>query len=196
MEDQLSIHSMLHDTVTLVKANGQRFDRVKALVEPTKIFVDDAKLPIEEGDRFQRELPNGLVEVYLVLDRGFHTGMHGIPDHYQVSVRKETSIPKRSPGPVIYNITGPNARVNINSLDQSANVVNITPANLFVELRRALQEAIQNEERQTTVLAAVAALEQAQRKPTFAQRYRDFVALVADHMAILAPFIPALTQLL
>src|SRR2546429_1910544 len=125
----MSFRSLMNDRVTLVKPDGRRFENVPAAVSPTKIHTDEAKLPVEEGDRFERLLPNGLVETYVVLDRGYYSGFGGIPDHYQVSVRKESEIPRSSKGPTVYNITGPNARVNINSTDLSANVVNVTPQN-------------------------------------------------------------------
>jgi hypothetical protein len=40
------------------------------------------------------------------------------------------------------------------------------------------------------------ALKAAEGKPTFGERYREFVASAADHMTLLAPFLPALTALL
>ena len=73
---------MLTDVVSLVKVNGQRYDNIKALVQYKLVFIVDASLPIEEGDRITRELPNGLVESYLVLDRGFYSAIQGMDAHY------------------------------------------------------------------------------------------------------------------
>ncbi len=36
----------------------------------------------------ERKLPNGMIETYVVEERGFRKGMHSIPDHYQMKVRK------------------------------------------------------------------------------------------------------------
>jgi hypothetical protein len=41
---------------------------------------------------------------------------------------------------VVYIVTGVNARVNIDSTDASANVVNLAPAELFETLRRTIEE--------------------------------------------------------
>lgn len=87
----------MRDKVSLVKQDGAQFDNIQASVQPGKIFIDDASLPIEEGDRIKRKLPSGLTESYLVLDRGYYEGIGGIPAHYQIKVRKETAIRNEHP---------------------------------------------------------------------------------------------------
>ena len=47
-------------------------------------FAKDGNLPVREGDVVERKLPNGMIETYVVEDRGFRKGMHPIPDHYEV----------------------------------------------------------------------------------------------------------------
>jgi hypothetical protein len=108
--------------LSLMKQAGTRINDINAHVQPTMIFIDDATLPIEEGDRFLRRLPNGLEESYLVLDRGYWDGP-GMRPHYQVKVRKETSISVERQAATIYNVRGANPRVSVNSWDASVNVV-------------------------------------------------------------------------
>lgn len=84
--------SLAKDRVTLIKNDGTTIDNIKALVQPNMIFIEDASLPIEEGDYLIRALKNGLQERYLVLDRGFYDDFAGVKAHYQVKVRKETAI--------------------------------------------------------------------------------------------------------
>ena len=88
--------NLMNDTISLVKKDGRRFDNIISNVQSEKIFTDDTTLPIEEGDKFIRELPNGQVEDYLILDTGFMKGQRLIPDHYQVKVRQETAIQDES----------------------------------------------------------------------------------------------------
>jgi hypothetical protein len=187
---------LMRDYVALVKKDGRRFPNVPASVQHGKIFIDDASLPVEEGDHIERELPNGLTERFLVLDRGFYKGMHDIPDHYQIQVRKESAIRTKPSESVVYNVTGPNARININSSDRSVNVVNVTTENLFVELRRALEGSDIAAPTRSAIASIVDEMEAARGKPSFIKHYRDFISAVADHVTIFAPFIPALTQLL
>lgn len=92
--------NLMNDIISLVKEDGQRIDNIIASVQTEMIFVDDATLPIEEGDKIIHELPNGQVEKYLILDTGFKKGLRMIPDHYQIKVRKETAVQDRTTSPV------------------------------------------------------------------------------------------------
>ena len=76
------------EKLTLHKSDGTMVADVLALVEPKQIMVDDASLRIEEGDCFERLLPSGAVEYYLVTERGFMTEFGSIPAHFQTQVRK------------------------------------------------------------------------------------------------------------
>lgn len=135
------MRSMMNDVVTLVKSDGRQFADIPANVQPKMIFIDDGKIPIEEGDHIERLLPNGLLERYLVLDRGFFGASGGFKDHYQIQVRKVTAIPRDPVAQTtIYNLHGANSRVNIQSHDQSTNVVTVSPTDLFAELRKALSD--------------------------------------------------------
>jgi hypothetical protein len=51
-------------------------------------------------------------------------------------------------------------------------------------------------EERTELIAAIAAMEKAHNTPTFVERYKDFIALAANHMTIIGPFLPALSALL
>jgi len=79
------------DEVNLIKISGQKYENIPANVQPKLIFIDDVTIPIEEGDKLIRILPNGLEEIYIVVDKGFYSGIRGIKAHYQVKVRKENS---------------------------------------------------------------------------------------------------------
>jgi hypothetical protein len=98
----------MNDSVTLVKADGTRHEKVRASVQPGLILTGDPRLPIEEGDRFERVLPNDNVESYEVIDPGFFARVPGMPAHFQSKVRKVTKLPAQAiaaPG-VVYNVTG------------------------------------------------------------------------------------------
>jgi len=182
------------DHVTLLKSDGTRHEKIPAHVQPRTIFIDNASVPIEEGDRILRTLPNKFVESYLVEDRGFYPATGGFSDHYQVKVRKESAPPSNVTS-IVYNLHGPNSRVNIHSADSSTNVVNISETNLFVKLREALQ-SIEDLERREVLLGSVDEMEKAKGTPGFAAKYRNFIAQAADHMTLLQPFIVPLTQLI
>lgn len=193
--------SFKNDRVTLVKNDGTRFEDLPASVQSDLIVTYDPRIPIEDGDQFERRLPSGIIEVFTVVDAGFHQRFHSIPSHYQSKVRKNTAAaPLRSrsaPIPqVVYNLTGPNPRVNIQSSDLSTNVVNVESGALFDSLREAIQESSMDSSASQRLIQDVDAMESAVGTNMFAARYGEFVAAAADHMTLVAPFLPALTQLL
>ena len=87
------------------KQTGEIFE-VKALVGSTGINSEDISISIEIDDYFERILPNGSKEYYIVTDPGFHKGTPGIPDHYQTKVRmtkrRPIIIPKEEKQKVIF----------------------------------------------------------------------------------------------
>jgi hypothetical protein len=194
--DMRLFDGMPSDMITLYKQGGETIEGIKAIVQSKIIVIEDTVLPIEEGDTITRTLPNGLTERYKVLDRGYQAGIRGgIEPHYQVKVQKESAISSENHAQTIYNVTGPNARINQNSVDASVNLVNTTSDDLFSKMRSALAEGIEDEEKRQKVLEQVNALEEAKGTPRFLERYTSFVAILADHVGLIQAFLPALMQL-
>jgi hypothetical protein len=183
------------DTVALVKSDGQRIESIRANVQPNKIFIADGNVPLEEGDVLERALPNGLTERYEILDRGYYGAFGGTAAHYQAKVQKETARKIRHSATTIYNVTGPNARVNVQSTDASTNVVSVNSAQLFEQLAEALRTGVAETSERTTLIAKVEALERVASTPGYWNAYQRFIAAAADHMTLISPFLPALAQL-
>lgn len=179
--------------IALIKPDGRRFEKIMANVQPTSIFISDPDLPIEEDDIIERPLQNGLVERYVVIDRGFWDTGH-MPAHYQCKVKKEAAVKKAAAsGAVIYNIYGHNSKVNIHSTDNSVSIVDAVPEELFTRLHNVIQEKIQDNQK---ILEVVRAMQQNIGRPTFLDKYQEFIGLTANVMTIVGPFLPALTQLI
>lgn len=181
------------EKLKLIKSDGTIINDIEALVESKKIFVDDASVIIEEGDIFERTLSNGAIENYEVLDRGFHKGMHTIPDHYQVSVRKTTA--KTYYNRVTYNITNKSGKINIDSVDNSVNI-NITLSDEEEALFRTIKEIATSLEDSELICKSVDEMHNNVGKEGFAAKYNNFIQSIANHMTIFSPFIPMLSNLL
>ena len=95
---------------------------------------------------------------------------------------------------VIYNLHGNNPRVVINSQDYSINIANSKV--VFDEIRKAVDLQIQDEKLKNGLQQKVEEMETSVGKGDFLKSYSDFVALAANHMTIIGPFLPALTQFL
>lgn len=191
------LKEFMNDRVTLVKKTGQRIEDLLASVQSKLILTDNVKVPVEDGDTFERTLPSGVTESYEVLDAGFQQAFHGIPAHYQSKVQKRTAkVRGSSTQHTVYNLIGPNARVNIQSTDSSTNVVNVESTVLFDNLRGAIRTSISDSELRKALMVCVEAMEAAVGTRTFADPYKNFIALAADHISVFGPFLPALTQFL
>lgn len=189
----MNFSGLAKDKVTLVKSNGTIFEDIQANVQRNIIFIHDSTLPIEENDKIFRKLPNGLIESYIVIDRGFFSGFGG---HYQIKVKREGDINETKYQSIInfYNASGPNSRININSTDKSENYYNDIDA-LFKDLKQVL-ERLPDKAIQDKSLQILEELKESKNSSSFLTKYKEFVSLLANHMTIIAPFIPSLTQLI
>ena len=192
----MSFSSMCNDVVTLIKQDGTVIEKIKANVQPNMIFIYDEKLPLEENDKIYRPLPNGLVEKYEVLDRGFYSAIGGIQAHYQAKVRKEGSIKNEQYHQItnIYNLNGPQSRLNISSTDNSVNLLQQN-AELFDDIIKAL-ETITEEKIKNESIRIVNEMKENIGNPTFKEKYQSFISTLANYVTIIGPFLPALTALL
>jgi len=185
--------ALLKDQLTLTKPNGDRIEGIRASVQRNKIFIADKTLPVSEGDILERTLHNGQVERFEVLAANFYDDPSGHLGHYELDVQKATARrPSSAPHSITNILHGANARVNISSVDQSVNVA----GDLFADMGRAIEQGMDANAERQAILAKLSELEQAKGKPSFVQRYSEFMALAANHVTVLQPFLAALAQLL
>lgn len=88
--DALILHKKVAGTLHHFRGNVQS--------TRSKIYTDDARLSIEEGDLIERPLASS-VEWYTVVDRGYFAPQNEIPAHYQMKVQKNIAQPDLSPQP-------------------------------------------------------------------------------------------------
>jgi hypothetical protein len=129
-DDDMNLFGQCNETVTVERAaDGTRHEGVSALVTNESILIPDVSVPLAQGDAILRRIPSGLVERLIVTNPGFHAKFHAIPAHYKAQYSQDGKKPEGSPGYVL-NVSGENARVNINSTDNSTNVVTYQPHDL------------------------------------------------------------------
>lgn len=147
----MTFSDMLNDNVTLLKKNGDKIGDIKASVQSKKIFINRSDILIETGDLIQRKMSNGGEETYEIIDPGFREGFGSIEAHYQMTHRK-LGLPeaKAAVQSITYNISGPNARVNNHSTDNSFNTVTINPdvAEHISMLRQEVKRLLPEQEQQ------------------------------------------------
>jgi len=107
--------------------------------------------------------------------------------------------PKMRPKPQsitnVYHVSGDNSRVNVESIDKSVNAVVTSSEQVFQAMRESIRSGVPAQE-QAPILERLDALEKAQNQQSFGQHYPEFIAVAANHLTLLAPFIPALAEML
>jgi hypothetical protein len=153
---------MMTDNIKVIKSDGQEIEGLKASVQSKGIYLMQSDVLIEPNDLIQRIMSNGGIETFKVLDPGFHEGLHSIPAHYQMQVKK-LGVPEAEKAiqPITYNISGPNARVNTHSTDKSTNIVNVNQdvADHLLMLRQEIEKLVESNEERKDALEVVDAIQ-------------------------------------
>jgi hypothetical protein len=124
--------------------------------------------------------------------------MNRMKQAFEVSIQGGT-VPN-SPTHVTYNVSGTNARVTINSSDNSVNVVDQTPPEVFEHLLEAIR-GMPNADAAVVanMVATVEDMKQDYGSDNFRDRYQTFTSTLADHIQVfgpsVAPYLPNLSQL-
>ncbi len=156
---------MLHDcndSFTLLKVNGEEVSNVKGLVAGKIIFIPSSTPLIEAKDLLRREMSNGGIETYQVDDPIFYEAGTGHEAHYQIKFRK-LGLPEaeKAVHSITYNISGSNARVSNNSVDNSTNIVNVNSeiAEHIAMLKSEIERLIEAEQERKDALEIVDAID-------------------------------------
>lgn len=117
----MSFGAIPKEPVTLMKRDGTIFrSDIPAIVSDGQIRTFVTDLRIEVGDHILRQLPNGLVEDYIVDEPRYNNGIGSIPANYAVKVHRSDA-PAAPPQTIVANFHGANSRMNVNSTDNSSN---------------------------------------------------------------------------
>lgn len=182
--------------LTIVSPEGTIRSVEKGIVDSKLATIPNKNAVIHVGDEIRRKLPNGIEETFEVIDPVYYEGMHGaIPAHFQVKIRRKGSFPAGTGGYLTFNVSGPNARVNFGSQDYSQNIV--ADKSVFGKLKNALQDELPDSEERSRLLQLVVSMEsKTNDRSAFTSAYQSFIAAAANHMTLIAPFLPAITNFL
>lgn len=112
------------NVIAIRQSDGKVFGDIRATVTPDMIiFGHQPDLILGIDDLIEVKLSNGATDIYEVLDPNFREGLSAISPHYQARVKKLGVKEARTRVQnLTINVSGPNARVNSNSTDNSINV--------------------------------------------------------------------------
>jgi hypothetical protein len=114
---------------------------------------------------------------------------------YCLELAAMTHEEEASKGQTTINVSGQNARLNVDSVDNSVNSINPVSIQVFDDARSAIHEKILDDAKHE-LLAKLDDLQKSVSTPNYAVRYKEFVQLAANHVTALAPVIVALAAYL
>lgn len=178
----------------VVSPQGEVRGKARGTFSGEQVTVDDEKLLVFTNDEIRRSIPSGAEEAFTVIDPKFFAKMPGIPAHYQIKVRRKGVFPRHEGG--YYNITvsGENARVNLHSIDNSTNTVN--HSGVFADLIGAIEGSVKDASEKAVLIDGVKGMENAKGTRSFNAAYSSFISAAANHIAVISPFLPALSTYL
>jgi len=177
--------------VTIFAPDGSVRAEPLAVISARKIQTEDVSIHVQPGDEIRRPLPNGSDEVFVVTDVQYSDGLHTIPPSFIIDVQRKGALPHRMPRSV--SVTGSNARVTFGN-DSSVNISH--EGDVIQQACDAIASQVQDEKTRASLISALAELKTANESSSKASAYQKLIANAANHMTVLAPFLPALTQLL
>lgn len=158
-------------------ADVQCGDWVKGTISQNLFYIEDIKAEVVYGEVFQQK------------------GYYLTKNEYDQK-EKEEEMNRNHPSSIVYNLYGANTRVNNHSNDNSTNIIDTSSNDLFDEIRNILKESIKDEEELKSLRNLINDMESKQKSSEFNNSYTKFITSAANHMTILAPVLPALSQMI
>lgn len=182
--------------------DGQKLGTVRGLMNSEKNtgrrylgFLEDVDIRV--GDWLKGEVTKNVITIQDITADSYQGKIVQQKGYYLTKVEFEEREALRQPNQsIIYNLIGANTRVNNHSTDQSINVVNASNHEVFDEIKKILSEHVDNQDELRELRLLVNNMESTQNTSAFTQSYQKFITSAANHMTILSPFIPALTQMI
>ena len=191
---------LYNDRVTIIGPDGTERGRIRAVVNKERIITQDASVLVETGDTIERDLPHGRKETLTAADVQFHRGIGRgrIPDYYEITTERPDSQiqPPLRTDVSVYVSDSPHARVNLQSVDNSSNVVSIQAHDVFQQTRHLIETSVVEDAERVLLLESVNDMEAAHNRGDLIGPYKHFMGLAADHVSVLAPVISTLASLL
>lgn len=100
--------SLQNDTVYIDKPSGERAGPYKTAIGSKSGFsasIFEADLDVEEGWKLIRPLPSGKEELFTILEANYSPGLHAIPPHWTLKLRKESSLAAAQKSSTTINIS-------------------------------------------------------------------------------------------
>jgi hypothetical protein len=180
------------DIIILIKCDGTRVENIQASFDENEITIFDVSLRIEQQDTIERQLPNGMIETYKILDVVYQ-GEFLIPSHQRrarqvIKVRKTNAFQDESQPTTVHNYH------NVQSVQHGSNNFAYNTQNfgsdaqeladLIAQMRTSIHDLDRPEEEKEEAQLMVDMLEeQAKVQPLNTSRIKVLAKSTASYLA-------------
>jgi hypothetical protein len=195
----MDINFFFPETVSIEHVNGTVSSGVRAQIEKSsEIILLGNQIVVSVDDVIVHTLENGAVHRYSVQNASYNRGFAHMPAITTLKVQKHGAKDSRAVGGHhVYNVSGNNARINVHSTDRSTNVVSAPVNPVFDDLRAALDALPHDHPQKSEMMDMADVLSTTPTNTkTFTERFQQFMALAANCMTVVGPFVPELAKLL
>ena len=179
----------------IIKQNNIEFEMVAGFSN-NKFYIDEAEIKpniIDYDDLIDAIFNNGSKTLYVVTNPGYKNDPLFHFNHYQIEVERYTEMNNKNMpnvnnngnGNVIVNVSSPNSSITLNQ-----------DLSVFDNIKQAIEKdnTIQNS---YEILSKLDELKHCVNdKKTFGQKYAEFIAMCANHMTLIQPFLNTLSTFL
>lgn len=179
------------DKIIIKKRNGKTYSCNNATVQKTKAFIYCGEIPLEEYDIIIHKIRDDYEKEYVVTNAGYHDEI--LEPHYQADIEPKAVIDNNQNETSINNITisGNYSKVNINSVDNSINTLQIPFDKIYEKLNEIEDKTVRDES-----IKCLKELEESNDSESYKHKYVKFISTVSDHVSVIAPFLLLLTKAL
>ena len=206
--------------VTLLHQDGRVTPRQKSLINDKgnyiMIILEGEQGLIQAGDRIEYKDRDGMVDVYVVVDPGYHAKQFGVKPYYSAKVEKDGSYFQSATGQTFAKASAA-PQTTSHSISQTASQVtassgasrsvspvasSVTPAASSVQgpstqlLFETLRTFVISQEDKQTLQFLIGEMESSVGTPNYVAMYDSFIQTIAGRIPQFAYFIPQLSHLL
>lgn len=197
--------------VTLLHQDGRVTPRQKSLINDKgnyiMIILEGEPNLIQAGDRIEYKDRDGMVDVYVVIDPGYHAKQFGVKPYYSAKVEKDGSYFQSATGQTFATASAPKqatpqAGTASASVTAQRPITPVAPAASAVQgpshqlLFETLRTFVSSQEDKQTLLFLINEMEASVGTPNYVAMYDSFIQTIAGRIPQFAYFIPQLSHLL
>ncbi len=179
---------------TIIKKDGTSFNVEMGYTNNSKFYVLDSEVQpynIEFDDIIKAEYKNKTVMEFIVVEPGYYPQTLINEAHYQISIKK---LDKNQENKTININNSDNSILVINNNSPNSNISINQDLSVFDDIKRKIEISC-NIENSEKILQKLSELkESVNNKKTFSEKYAEFIAVCANHMTLIQPFIPFLSK--